>query len=110
MNLTNYFDHPGDNRYIVFQFALEDHADHFENLLKEADVIYERHWDEEVEKTLFGINKRYRKEASRCNFLTHAAYRKPFIGNAWFKWSILLVTAGILILGIIGYLKSIQWL
>jgi hypothetical protein len=107
-NLTNYWDHPADNRYTVFRFFDEEHADHFESLLKADGIEYERHLDDEGEqaKYLFGISKQYQKRAIKANFLTHGVYRKPFIGNAWFKYTLLLITAMMILIAIVGYLKN----
>ncbi len=108
MNLTNYYDFPGDNRYTVFRFTETEHADYFESLLIEAEIVFERHIDSDsdYEKILFGISKRFGKEALRCNFLTHAKYRSPFIPNRIFKYTLVILTLAIIILGILGYINS----
>lgn len=109
LNLTNYFDHPGDNRYTVFRFVEEEHANHFEELLIEQNIDFERHTELDDSgdiQILFGISKRYYKDAVRCNFITHAAYRKPFIGNHWLKLLLLGFTLLLILLAIVGYLKQ----
>ncbi|MFZ6050987.1 hypothetical protein [Halocola ammonii] len=108
MNITNYKDHPGDNRYVVYRFLMEEHADHFQTLLEERDVIFERHFDEDDDppKILFGISKRFNKEAVHCNYLTHARYRKPMITNKFFKYTLLIFTLSVIILAFIGYFLS----
>lgn len=108
LNLTNYFDHPGDNRYTVYRFILDEHADYFEALLVQHGITYERFLDTEAENRviLFGVNKRFQKEALRMNFLTHGHFRKPFIGNAWVKWLMLLITTAAIVLAVAGFILS----
>ena len=109
LNLTNYFDHPGDNRYTVFRFTVSEHADHFESLLRTDEIEYERHEELDEEGSnlyLFGVSKRFQKNAVRANFLTHAAYRKPFIGNKLLKYALLVITIGFVVLAILGYINQ----
>lgn len=101
--ITNYREYEYDNRYVVYDFRSEEHADHFEGLLRERDVLFERHLEDELIR--FGIEKRFRNAADKCNFLTHAAFRKPLIGNAVLKWVLLIVTGAVIALGIISYFK-----
>ena len=42
MRWTNYFLHPSDNRYYVFTFKEEEHADRFEHSLSEDKIPFER--------------------------------------------------------------------
>lgn len=108
MNITNYSEHPADNRYMVFHFLIEEHADHFQVLLEERDVTFERFLDEESEpsKILFGVSKRFNKQAVHCNYLTYAKYRKPMITNVVFKYTLLLFTFVAVLLALIGYYLS----
>jgi len=110
LNLTNYYDHPGDNRYTVYRFFIEEHADYFQSLLEEQQIVFERHIevDEGQDKILFGVNKRFGKQALNCNFMTHAKYRNPFIPNKVLKYGLVIFTLAIIILGILGYINSIQ--
>jgi len=46
MRWTNYFIHPGDNRYYVFSFGEDEHADAFAERLEQAGIAFERHLEE----------------------------------------------------------------
>ena len=59
MRWTNYFLHPADNRYYVFTFREEEHADSFELSLKKDGVPYERSEKE------FGVPRTHFNEALR---------------------------------------------
>ena len=77
MRWTNYFIHPGDNRYYVFTFREEPHAAEYEAMLKAADIPFERH--EEGDQFLFGVARTHFRQALRCNHLLHAQHRTKFI-------------------------------
>lgn len=108
MRFTNYYEHDGDTRYMVYEFYVEERADYFEVLLKDRQVEYERFLDEDStpHKTLFGIHKRYLKASNNCNFLTHAHYRSRSIPNRPLQWVLLLFMGFIVALAIIGWLKT----
>jgi len=108
LNLTNYYDHPSDNRYVVYQFYVEEHAAFFQELLDTAGVPYERHEDHESERyrILFGVSKRFNREAVRSNFLVHARYRSKFISNNALRWVVLLLVAAGLALAVAGLMHS----
>ena len=75
MRWTNYFLHPADNRYYVFTFREEEHAERFELSLKEDEIPFERNENE------FSVPRTHFNEALRHNHLLHADVRKPFIEN-----------------------------
>ena len=106
MRIVNYYDHEGDNRYVVYEYHKVEHADYFQELLESKNVVFERHMDEEKDRILFGVSKRFRKDSSYCNNMTHARFRKPFIKNSILKYALLVLTFGAITLGIIGYFKS----
>ncbi len=91
IRLTNYYDHPAEPNYKVFHFRTQEMGDHFEMLLKEKGIAYERHDDNDTGKllVLFGVKRHDFKEALRCNFLTHGKYRKPLIQNKTFRFTFL---------------------
>lgn len=108
MRLTNYYEHPADNRYWVFRFTDAMYASEFEALLLEREVIFEKFSEGEGDdlEVLYGIERRFFKDAMWSNHMVYARHRKPFIPNAAFKWFMLLFTASAIALAIIGYLKS----
>lgn len=96
MRWTNYFLHPADNRYYVFTFNEEEHANRFEKSLMDDEIPYERNEFE------FGIPRTHFNEALRHNHLLHADIRKPFIENKGLRWTMLIVTGATLLLALIG--------
>lgn len=110
MRFTNYFDHPADNRYTVYQYHLTEHADYFEELLRDRDVPFERFLDTESgdPKILFGIKKTFYSEAMYCNNMCHAKYRKPFIPVKWLRYALLIFVFGMIGLAIWGFIRSGQ--
>ena len=109
MRWTNYFIHPGDNRYYVFTFKKEGHKCMYEKALIDAGIPYENFEDDELEygaKYLFGIPRTHISEAIRENNLIHASIRKPFIQSVFLRWIVLGVTGLMLALAIVGALSS----
>ncbi len=106
LRITNYFVHPVDNRYMVFVFRQKLYADYFEELLKKENITFERHFEEQDREILFGVHKRFQRKALNANFLTHAKFRKPFISNRLVKYSLLIITFGMIALAIVGYIRT----
>lgn len=104
MRWTNYFIHPGDNRYYVFSFQETEHAEEYEQMLRTANVPYERH--EEDNQWLFGVPRTHFREALRLNHLVHAHHRTKFIPVAGFRYALLIVTGGVLLLALVGALSN----
>lgn len=104
MRWTNYFIHPGDNRYYVFTFREEEHANEYEAMLKAADIPFERH--EEGDQFLFGVARTHFRKALRCNHLVHANHRSKFIPVAGLRYAMLIVTAAAVLLAVAGALSS----
>ncbi|NNE55546.1 MAG: hypothetical protein HKN32_05970 [Flavobacteriales bacterium] len=108
LRFTNFFEHQGDSRYLVYEFFHEHIADHFEALLQERNVEFERFLDEENDPpiTLFGVNKRFRTQSDQCNYLTHAHFRNPMIGNSWLRWGLVIFGIALVTFALIGYILS----
>lgn len=104
MRWTNYFPHPGDNRYFLFTFQEESHAAEFESMLNAASIPFERH--EENNQFLFGVARVHFREALRCNHLVHAKYRTKFIPVRGLRYAMLILTAAAILLAIAGALSS----
>jgi hypothetical protein len=100
MRWTNYFLHPGDNRYYVFTFEKVELADRYESDLKGAEIPYERH------EMKFGVPRTHFREALNLNHLIAAETREPFIPHAGLKWAMLIITAAVLLLAVTGALTS----
>jgi hypothetical protein len=108
IRFTNFYEHPEDSRFYVYEFFHEYIADYFEELLVSRGVTFERHFavDSDPQVYLFGIAKSYLSESNKCNYLTHAHFRKPLIANVWLKWATLIITLGLVALALVGYLQS----
>jgi hypothetical protein len=104
MRWTNYFIHPGDNRYYVFSFRADEHADDFEQRLNNAQIPFERH--REDTEWLFGVARTYFKKALHANHLVYAQYRTKFIPVKGLRNTMLLVTLGAIVLALIGFFSS----
>ena len=100
MRWTNYFLHPGDNRYYVFTFREEEHAERFGIALEKDGIPFERNEKE------FGVPRTHFNKALRHNHLLHADIRKPFIENKGLRWTMLIVTGAMLLLAIVGAFSS----
>ena len=106
-NLTNYRDHPENKDYKVFFFYNFEQGDYFKQLLENEPLEYELFIEEESKPImLFGIRKRYFKQALDLNSLSYARFKKPFIGNKLIRFAVLGFTIVALAIAIIGYFLS----
>ncbi|MEX1001641.1 MAG: hypothetical protein WDZ35_05960 [Crocinitomicaceae bacterium] len=112
LGLVNYKTHPTNKQYKVFSFNSLPEADMFAKELEKRSVWYER--DEEAIKEgtiyLFGVAGGDFKYAMDANFAVSAKYRNPMIKNKFLRISLITITATLLTLGIIGYVKKMQTL
>lgn len=109
MRWTNYFEHPGDNRYYVFSFADESEAESFRSRLEARGIAFEAHHDaEEREPYLFGVHRRFFREALHENHLVKAATRTKFIPVAGLRWLLLVGTAAAVGLAVLGFFRTAQ--
>ena len=90
----------------VFFFTEKEHSDYFKELLNEKKISYEFQIDEESGQQYFGIENRYFSVVKNLNYLVFARYRKPFIESRFFKFLLIITTAILVILALIGYLIS----
>jgi len=104
MRWTNYFTHPGDNRYYVFTFREDEHAVAFQQMLEEQGIPFEPHTEDGQQ--MFGIHRSEFQRALRCNHLVHARYRSKFIPVSGLRYALLIGTAAVLALAITGALFS----
>lgn len=109
MRWTNWYTHPGDNRYYVFEFRSVAMADEFEGDLKTAGIAFERaplerEGDNVVER--FGIDRSEFQAALMVNHLLHGRHRRPFIAHRGLRWAMLLITAGVVGLAVMGWMVS----
>ena len=106
MRWVNHHSHPGDNRFRVFVFREQDHAKRFAERLSSVGVDYERH--EEAGEVMFGVAKMHDSVTIRENNLVHGEFREPFIPHRGWRWGLLVFTAAVLGLAVLGWLTSIS--
>ena len=108
LRITNYHDHPTNDRYKVFFFYSEEQADYFESLLKEANLFYER---DETEKNdapyyLFGIKKKDLTAVYKLNNIAIGKFRSKFISNKTARIFIIIFGLITIAISVFGYIKS----
>lgn len=108
LGLVNYSRHPGNTEYVVYRFADEQRAISFEEALLEKNIQFEKDTHEKklVTYYLFGVHKNDYKVTEKINFAVEGKHRKPFIPFAGFRWFLILFSAGMMLLAIIGYCKA----
>ena len=92
MRLTNWYTHPADNRYHVFEFRDVEMAREFESDLVQEDIAFEKAPVEPLQSGegmvfQFGVHRSVFKEALRVNHLLHGRHRAPFIAHLKPWWA-----------------------
>lgn len=108
LGLVNYSRHPENSEYVVYRFADEHRAKSFEEALNEKGIQFESdtHEKKQVTYYLFGIHKNHYKVTEKINYTVEAKHRKPFIPFAGFRWFLILFSAIVMVLAIMGYCKA----
>lgn len=107
LNLQNHRDHPSNPVYLVYFFSRQPAADYFEELLIKNNIHYERGLEDEGGgRHLFGVRKNDQYLVEKLNYEALGKHREKFIPNVYFRYFILFFTFLLLILAIIGALKS----
>lgn len=108
LGLVNYVKHPSNQNYIVFRFADDKRAVTFEGRLIEGKIWFEK--GSETRRTkeyfLFGVHKNDFKKVSKINFDVEAKHKKPFIPFKAFRYFMLLFSAAVLTIAIMGYCEQ----
>ena len=99
-DFTNWREHPTKKRYFVFFFTSLEQGDHFEILLTENQIWFEKFKDEDQPNRpiWFAIGKNDMEQVKYLNNLTLGKYRKPFMPNRIFRWFV--IVFAILVLGL----------
>ena len=106
-DITNYSDHPTRIGHTIFKFREKQRAEHFESLLKKENIWYEFSDEEDSNSLyLFGVKKGDFKRAMNANYLVSAKYRNRIIPNKYFRLALFIVAGIVLILAIIGAIKT----
>ena len=108
LGLVNYVQHPSNPKYVVFRFADIERANSYEEALTSSKIWFEKSSDFKREKEyfLFGIHKNDFKKAEKINYLVEAKHKKPFIPFKILRYTIMIISAGILTIAILGYCNS----
>lgn len=108
-DFTNFQDHPSNRNYLVFKFHRAEQADYFEGLIHEDAIPYERHDDTDNPEKVwyyFAVPKKHEERLRYLNNLAIGKYRNKFIPDPVFRAFVFVISAIVLSLAIIGYLKS----
>mgnify|MGYP006077227355 FL=1 len=108
LGLVNYVQHPSNPEYIVYRFVDPERATSFEKELKDQSIWFEKDIENKREKEyiLFGVHSRDFKRTDKINFKVEGKHKKPLIPFKGFRYFILILGLGLLILAIIGYCKQ----
>ncbi|MFT5860030.1 MAG: hypothetical protein ACI865_002138 [Flavobacteriaceae bacterium] len=108
LGLVNYTKHPENPNYVVYRFADLERAGSFEAALKEQKIWYEKGSQERKkgEFTLFGIHKNDYKKTEQINYAVEAKHKKPFIPFKGFRYFLMTLSFGLLLLAILGYCNA----
>ena len=108
LGLVNYVQHPSNPEYIVYRFVDPERAASFEKELKDQSIWFEKDIENKREKEyiLFGVHSRDFKRTDKINFKVEGKHKKPLIPFKGFRYFILILGLGLLILAMIGYCKQ----
>ena len=108
LGLVNYIQHPSNSNYIVYRFADINRANSFEEALIDKKIWFEKSSEQKRSKKyfLFGVHKRDYNETKKINYSIEAKHKKPFIPTRFLRYTLLLFSAIVMLLAIIGYCKQ----
>ncbi len=108
LGLVNYVRHPDNPDYVIFRLQDEKRAEGFQKSLEDENIWFEKsHQDTQQRRYhLFGIHKNDFKKVQRINYAIEGQHRKPFISVAWIRYFLILFSALVIGLAIMGYYKS----
>ncbi|UKN01450.1 hypothetical protein K6119_17125 [Paracrocinitomix mangrovi] len=110
LGLVNYRKHPEQERFRVFAFGSEEEADMFQTELEKRNIWFERGTEEakQGQVYLFGVDKSDFKQAMQANYAVAAKHRDPMIKNKFLRYALVILTASLVTLGLIGYVKNMN--
>ena len=108
LGLVNYVKHPSDSNYIVFRFVDPKRAESFELELTELNIWFEKGEEEKRGRTylLFGIHKNDFKVTEKINYRVEGKHKKPFIPVKLIRYPIMIISAIMLTVAILGYCEQ----
>jgi hypothetical protein len=108
IDLTNYREHPTNTSYLVFKFKIKEQQQYFIELLQQQNIYCEFDSEETPNGTLYlvGAKKIHEKQLVKLNNLAIGKYRKPFVGNTFLKWTLVLFFFAVMVIAILGAMLS----
>ncbi|MFT6948390.1 MAG: hypothetical protein ACJARP_002823 [Vicingaceae bacterium] len=107
ISTVNFQDHPTNRNTKVFYFSKTEHASHFENLLAERNVTFEKQIDSDGDQRIYyGIHISKFDIAKNLNYLTIGKFRNKFIPDLFFRYFLIIISIIVVGLGIVGGLLA----
>lgn len=108
LGLVNYVPHPENKNYVVFRFTDANRAESFETLLQAENIWFEKGEEDKRGKNyyLFGINNKDFKKAEKINYKVEGMHKKPIIPFKGFRYTLMIISALLMTLTLIGYCKA----
>ena len=105
IDLTNYSEHPTQPNWLVFRFPTSEHAQEMVRLCESAGMSTE---SDVVDGPPFmvGVHKRYATRAEKLNYQVLGKFRKPFIPNVFWRWTLIAFFVVLMAVAIIGMMKG----
>ncbi len=105
LGLVNFVQHPTNKNYIVYRFADKTKAEAFENELTKNKIWFEKSISKKRSRDffLFGVHKNDYKKTQQINFDVEAKHKKPFIPFRFLRWFLLIFSAIVMTITILGY-------
>jgi hypothetical protein len=108
LNITNQQPHPDQKGYEIYYFRTPEQANHFEELLKEKGLFYERGIQGQGQSAvhLFGVKSKDIEKIDPLNYLALGRYRKPMIPDKNARIVVVIIGLGLLLFALIGFVLS----
>jgi len=105
LGLVNYVQHPTNKNYIVYRFAHKEKAISFEEELTKNKIWFEKSISKKRSRDffLFGVHKNDYNKTQEINFAVEAKHKKPFIPFRFLRWFLMLFSAIVMTIAILGY-------
>ncbi len=90
IDFTNYRVHSTNKDFMVFHFDHKDQSLFFEELLKQNNIFFEKHIENEKNFLVyFGVRKFDFQKANEMNNESNGKFRKPFISDKYLRYTVL---------------------
>ena len=105
LGFVNYVQHPTNKNYIVYRFADKNRADSFEIELTNEKIWFEKSITKKRTRDffLFGVHKNDYNKTQEINYQVEAKHKKPFIPFRFLRWFLMIFSAIVMTIAILGY-------